>query len=114
MNAPNSAQIAGQLRTLLAAGGPLAAIVLAKTGISASDYALYLEAALAIVPPLIAAAWSWWAKRDAAIVAHVESIPGVKLVVTNPNIAPTAAVDAAEDHSRFKVEMAPNAPDKVV
>lgn len=109
----NQQQIAGQLRTLLAAGGPIAAIVLAKTGISADDYALYLEAALAIGPPLIAAAWSWWAKRDAAVVARIEATPGVKLIVTNPNTAPAAIVEAAEDPTRGKVDIDPRAPEKV-
>ena len=96
MDAPNASQIAGQLRTALAAGGPIAALILARTGISADDYALYLEAALAIVPPLVAAAWSWWAKRSAGLVKAAGKVDGATVVVDQAKADP-AVVAAAQD-----------------
>lgn len=107
----NAEQLTGQLRTALAFGGPLAAVILSKTGWTQGDYELYLQAFLFFVPPLVAAAWSWWIKRDAAqitdAIATVENKTlGLKLVVTNDRVAPEAAVDASNDPNRPKVENA--------
>lgn len=95
---PNQSQIAGQLRTALAAGGPIAALIMSKTGISQEDYGLYLELALYIVPPLIAAVWSYIAKRDAAIVKAAAKVPGATVVVDQDR-APPAVKDIAQDQS---------------
>lgn len=95
---PNATQIAGQLRTALAAGGPIAAIILAKTNVSAGDYMLYLEAFLAIAPPLIAAAWSWWAKRPAALVKAASTVPGAT-VVTDESASPAVKAVAESPHA---------------
>ncbi len=95
---PTAVQIAGQLRTALAAGGPIAAIILAKTNVSASDYMLYLEAFLAVAPPLIAAAWSWYAKRPAALVKAASAVTGAT-VVTDENASPAVKAIAESPHA---------------
>ena len=77
----NQQQIAGWLRALLAAGGPFAALILSKTGISQADWAMYTELALAIIPPLGVAVWSWFRNRQATQVKLVERIPDVATVV---------------------------------
>lgn len=94
IDAPNQSQIAGQLRTALAAGGPIAAIILAKTGWSLGDYQMYLELALYIVPPLVAAVWSYVAKRDASLVSAAGKVEGAKVVVDTEVASPAVAAVA--------------------
>jgi hypothetical protein len=77
----NQQQVAGWLRITLSASGPIAALVLSKTGISAADWALYTEVALSLLPGLIVAVWSWYRNRTATQVKLVEAIPEVATVV---------------------------------
>lgn len=81
IDAPNQAQIAGQVRTALAAGGPISAVILAKTGWSQGDYELYLEVFLYVVPLLIAAIWSYVAKRPDNLVRAAATVQGATVVV---------------------------------
>ena len=81
MDSPNQAQIAGQLRTALAAGGPIAAFILSKTGWASTDYSLYLEMALYVLPPLIAAVWSYIAKRSDNLVRAAATVQGATVVI---------------------------------
>lgn len=60
-----------------------------------------------------ATAYGAYKASNAAHVARIEQTPGVKIVVTNPNIAPAAIVDAAEDPTRTKIETDPRAPEKI-
>lgn len=60
-----------------------------------------------------ATAYGAYKASHAAQVRRIEETPGVKLVVTNPNTAPSAIVDAAEDRTRLKVETDPRAPEKI-
>lgn len=93
----NSEQIAGQLRTALAAGGPLAAAILSRTGWSDDDYALYVEIAVALVPPLIAAVWSWFAKTDKPTLAAASKVAGATVVVDEATASAGAKAAVADD-----------------
>lgn len=104
----NSEQFSGLIRTLLAAGGPLASL-LAVYGLPPDKITAWLAVALAVLPPVAAGIWSWASKRDAAQVARIEAMPGLKLLVTNTETAPAAAVKAAYDDNHPKVEFAPDA-----
>jgi hypothetical protein len=77
----NQQQIAMAMRLALGVGGPLAALIMAKTGMSEGDYTLYLNAALAVVPPIGALVWGWFANRKATQVANVEHMPEVATIV---------------------------------
>jgi len=57
----------------------------------------------------VSAAYGAYKASDAGHVARVDQTPGVKLVVTNADTAPPAAVKAADDPARLKVELAPDA-----
>jgi len=57
----------------------------------------------------VTAAYGAYKSSHAAQVARIEQTPGVKLVVTNAETAPAAAVRAADDANRPKVELSPNA-----
>ncbi|MGE3712317.1 MAG: hypothetical protein AB7G35_21940 [Hyphomicrobiaceae bacterium] len=91
-----SEQIAGQLRTALAAGGPLAAAILSRTGWSDADYRLYVEIAVAVVPPIAAAVWSWLAKTDKATLAQAAKVPGATVVVDKASASAGAKAALAE------------------
>lgn len=57
----------------------------------------------------VATAYGSYKASHAAQVARIEQTPGVKLVVTNADTAPAAAVAAADDANRTKVELSPEA-----
>lgn len=93
MDAPNPSQIAGQLRLALAAGGPLAAVILKKTGWAAGDYELYLELFLYVVPPIIAAVWSWIGRSAGRVLSDASKIEGATVVV-DPKVASSSVLKA--------------------
>ena len=78
----------------------------------AGEGVLIVAGAIATLTPIVTAAWSAWKASAAGRTASIEQTPGVKLVITNPNIAPAAIVAAAEDPARHKVELDPRAPPK--
>lgn len=57
----------------------------------------------------IATAYGSYKASNAAQVARIEQTPGLKLVVTNADTAPAAAVRAADDAARAKVDFSPDA-----
>lgn len=71
----NQQQVRTWLQLALSAGGPFAAIILSKTGVSEGDYALYVNLALAFLPGVIVGAWSWYSNRKVAQVAVVAQMP---------------------------------------
>jgi len=77
----NRQQIEGFLKIGLGVGGPIGAIILSKSGISQSDYVLYLEAALYIVPPVGASIWAWISNRKASQILAVKEMPEIATVV---------------------------------
>lgn len=85
--------ITAQLELLNEHGGALVGIIGALASAGATVYGAYKAS-------------------HASQAARIEQTPGVKLVVTNPNIAPAAIVAAAEDPARPKVETDPRAPEK--
>lgn len=93
----NTEQIAGQLRTALAAGGPLAAAILSRTGWSDADYRLYVEIAVAVVPPVVAAVWSWVAKTDRATIAQASKVPGAEIQVDEKTASAGARAAVADE-----------------
>lgn len=92
----NSQQVAGWLRTVLAAGGPLGALILAKSGISQTDWAMYLEVILVIVPPVAVAIWSWFRNRVSTQAKLVSQVDGQQVHV-DPKLAPASVVSMAND-----------------
>ena len=82
----NSQQIQDALRIALAAGGPLAALVLKYTGLTADDYALWLSAILLIVPPVAAWLWGYLKNTHANQVKAVEAMPEVATVVVKDEV----------------------------
>lgn len=57
----------------------------------------------------VATAYGAYKASNAAQVARIEQTPGVALLVTNANTAPAAAVVAAKDDNRRKVDFTPDA-----
>jgi hypothetical protein len=103
----NIDQILGLVRTLLAAGGPAAGILIA-VGFPQDKVTLWIGIALSVIPPLVSAVWSGMVKTDKAKVAAAGAIEGVKVTVdTSENSpAPIGAQDAARDPSVPGVEPA--------
>src|SRR5882672_9809158 len=106
----NQQQIASALRVVLGTGGPIAAIILAKTGVTEGDYTMYMNAALVVVPPIAAFLWGWYSNRKVALVANVAQMPAedqhaalnklsdvdkVKIVEAVPAVATVVIKDAA-------------------
>lgn len=58
---------------------------------------------------ILGTAYGAYKASNAAHVARIEQTPGVKLVVTNADTAPAAAVKAADAGDRPKVEFSPDA-----
>ena len=84
----NLDQFLSLVRTLLAAGGPVAGL-LTIYGFPQDKTALWLGLALAIVPPIATAVWGILAKTDAAKVTAAGAMPGVTVAV-----GPTASAGA--------------------
>ena len=101
----NSEQLTGLIRTLLAAGGPIAGLM-ALYGLPPDKVTAWVSLAAIVLPPIAAGIWSFVAKRTDAQLARVEAMPGVKIAVDTSAIsqAPQAAKEAAADPSRPNVE----------
>lgn len=100
----NADQLMGLVRALLAASGPLAAL-LVQIGLPEEKAQAWLAIGsgfLTILTPLVAAWWSARAHSDAAKISAVAAMPGVEVTV-NPTVAPAAAVAAANDPRQSKV-----------
>lgn len=90
----NLDQLLSLVRTLLAAGGPVAGL-LTMYGMQESKVGMWLSLALIVVPPIISAVWGVLSKTDAAKVAAAGALPGVTVTVA-PD-APLGARAAAAD-----------------
>lgn len=98
----NKQQIYDALRVALAAGGPLAALILKYTGLSQTDFEMWVSVALLIVPPAAAWVWGLLSRTDRAMVVDAASVKGVQVHVNadphvGESVAPPAVVAAAED-----------------
>ena len=101
----NAEQINGLIRTLLTAGGPIAGL-LALYGLPADKVTAWLSIATIVLPPIFSFLWSLHEKRTDAQLARVEAMPGVKIGVdtSESSPAPQAAIDAANNPTRTKIE----------
>lgn len=101
----NQQQVAGWLRVALSAGGPIAALAMSKMGVSEKDWALYTEVALAIVPGLTVAVWSWYRNRKATQIKLVDKMPEVATIVVKDNANGTVgALAQSEAHPNIVTE----------
>jgi hypothetical protein len=89
----NLDQFQSLIRTLLAAGGPIAGL-LTLYGFPQDKTAMWLGLALAILPPIASAIWGILTKTDAAKVAAAGAMTGVQVTVA-PNASPGAKAAAA-------------------
>lgn len=93
----NNEQLTGLIRTLLAAGGPIAGL-LALYGLPPDKVTAWLSLALVVLPPVVAGVWSLMSKRDASLAASASHVKGVEVVV-DADHASTAVVLAAHDNA---------------
>lgn len=77
----NLDQIQSLIRTLLAAGGPIAAL-LVQYGMPGDKVTIWLSLALAILPPVAAGIWGVIVKTDAQKAASVAQTPGLQVIPT--------------------------------
>lgn len=92
----NKEQIHDALRVALAAGGPLAALILKYTGLSQTDFEMWVAAALLIVPPAVAWVWGIWQNRQAAKVEAVARMSAVDQRSALNKVSDSAKVKIAE------------------
>ncbi len=90
----NQQQIESLLRILLAAGGPVAGL-LVNWGVPSGQVNNYLTLALMILPPLISAGWGHFRTTPSSLAVAADSVPGVSVTV-NPLSASQAVVNTAE------------------
>lgn len=74
-----------------------------------SDHGGEIIGASGALASAVATAYGAYKASHAAQVARIEQTPGVKLIVTNADTAPAAAVRAADDDERTKVDFGPDA-----
>jgi hypothetical protein len=74
-----------------------------------SEHGGVLVGVLGALASAAATAYGAYKASNAAHVARIEQTPGLALVVTNADTAPAAAVAAADDPNRHKVELSPDA-----
>lgn len=91
----NAEQIKSILQLLLAAGGPLSSLLLSY-GVSADKMTLWVNLALAILPPLGAGIWALIERTHKNQIAAVAANPGVAQIVVKDG-AGDGAKAAAED-----------------
>jgi hypothetical protein len=90
----NLDQVLSLIRTLLAAGGPIAALAV-MYGMPGDKVAAWTSLALAILPPIASGVWGIMARTDAAKVASAGAMPGVNVTVA-PTASPGAQSAAAD------------------
>lgn len=101
----NAQQVAGWLRVALSAGGPIAALAMSKMGVSEKDWALYTEVALAIVPGLVVAIWSWYRNRKATQVELVASMPAEDQRAALNKVSDAAKIQIAKETKGVQVHV---------
>lgn len=102
---PNQEQIKAVLQMLLGTGGPLAALIMSY-GVPTDRMSLWANLAVAVLPPMIAAAWSTWDNTHKRTIAAAASVPGVSEVIIEQN-AKDGAAAAAADKGLTNVNKAP-------
>jgi len=91
----NQQQVESLLRILLAAGGPVAGL-LVNWGVPTGQVNNYLTIALMVLPPLISGVWGLLRNTHKQTIADAASVPGVSQVVIAPTAKDGAAAAAAD------------------
>lgn len=99
----NQDQILGIVRALLAAGGPVAAL-LVQAGYPTGAVSTWLTIALVLIPPLISAVWSAASHTDASKALSASMLPGVKVEVSPLSASPDMLALAMKPTNALKVE----------
>jgi hypothetical protein len=105
----NQQQIASFLRMLLSAGGPLAALILTKTGMTHEDYDMYVAVALAFIPPIGAAIWGWYDNRKIKQVTNIAQMPAIDQLQALNKVSDATKVRIAEAVPDVKTVVIDNA-----
>lgn len=92
---PNSEQIKSVLQMLLGTGGPLAALIMSY-GVPADRLSLWVNLAVAVLPPLIAGVWAIIDNTHKNTIAAAAAIPGVSKVTIASGAKDGAAAAAAD------------------
>jgi hypothetical protein len=100
----NQQQIEAMLRLLVGAGGPLAALLLSY-GIPPDKLNLWVNLAIAIIPPIGAGVWGILANTQQRTIADASKVPGVVKIKVADN-ATGGAADAANDATLPNVKRA--------
>lgn len=112
---PDREQLLGVARSLLAASGPIAAI-LVRHGYSAEEVHAWFEIAtilLAVLPPIIAASWSYSANSRENKIANLKAMPAsakAEVLAAIPQAAKILAVSEMSDVSAVVIKDAASAP----
>jgi len=77
----NLDQVQSLIRTLLAAGGPITAL-LVMYGAPGDKVAMWVSLALSILPPVVSGVWGILNKTDRAKVESAGAMPGVNVIVS--------------------------------
>lgn len=101
---PNLEQVLSALRKLLAAGGPLSAVLIMQ-GIPPEKVNAWMEIAmllLGIVPLLVSIVWGMFTHTDRATIAAVQKNPEVSRITVKDD-ATGAAANAVDNIAMTKV-----------
>jgi hypothetical protein len=105
----NTEQLWLSLRVICSAGGPVAALLIAR-GMPKEDVTLWSDLALAILgiaPTIVSLFVGLRNRTDAAKIVAAENVPGVVEIKVDPRSVPAAIADAANDLNREKITPSP-------
>lgn len=74
-------QLKGQLTLLFGLSGPVAALIMNKTGLSSEEYQIWFNALLPALTMGLAASLQWWRDRKASRIKSVLAMPEIATVV---------------------------------
>ena len=92
---PNQQQIESVLRVLLAVTGPIAALIMSY-GVQPTQYQLWTNALVAVLPPVIAAIWGVVRNTHKQTIADAAKVPGVTEIRVADNAKGGAQAAAAD------------------
>lgn len=91
----NTEQIKSIIQLLLGTGGPLAALLISY-GVPADRLNLWVNVAIAVVPPLVSGIWAIIDRTHKNTIAAAAAVPGVQSIKIEPYAADGAAKAAAD------------------
>jgi hypothetical protein len=89
----NQQQIESLMRVLLAAGGPIAGL-LVGWGVPTGQVNNYLTIGLIVLPPLVSAVWGLVKNTHSATALAAQGIKGVQVFI-DPHAAPISVIETA-------------------